>query len=153
MSKWCVQNITHANMLTRIDETYVGTYFLAEKHNCHLHRTTYSISNDTCLLGIQVKIWKYSEILEAMIVGKKMNADNNTRNIILISVSCLMSLEVQSGKNLPSSQKLQLWTSKDIKPLTEIKIIFLVLLSAFIFFTNDERFKYFWAFSYFNLDT
>ena len=62
-----------------------------------------------------------------------MNADNNTRNIILISVSCLMSLEVQSGKNLPSSQKLQLWTSKDIKPLTEIKIIFLVLLSAFIF--------------------
>ena len=62
-----------------------------------------------------------------------MNADNNTRNIILISVSCLMSLEVQSGKNLSSSQKLQLWTSKDIKPLTEIKIIFLVLLSAFIF--------------------
>ena len=112
---------------------YVGTYFLAEKHNCHLHRTTYSISNDTCLLGIQVKIWKYSEILEAIIVGKKMNADNNTRNIMLILVSCLMSLEVQSGKNLPSSQKLQLWTSKDIKPLTEIKIIFLVLLSAFIF--------------------
>ena len=48
--QWCIQNIIHANMLTRIDETYVGTYFLAEKHNCHLHRTTYSISNDTCLV-------------------------------------------------------------------------------------------------------
>ena len=47
--------------------------------------------------------------------------------------SLLMSLEVQIGKNLPSSQKLQLWTSKDIKPLTKIKIIFLVSLSAFIF--------------------
>ena len=29
-------------------------------------------------------------------IGKKMNADNNTKNIILISVSGLMSLEVQS---------------------------------------------------------
>ena len=67
---------------------------------------------------------KCSEILDVLIVVKKMNADNNTRNIILISVSCLMSLEVQSGKNLPSSQKLQLWTSKDIKPLTEIKIVY-----------------------------
>ena len=86
-------------------------------------------------LGIQVKIWKCSEILEALIVGKKVNADNNTRNIILISVNCLTSLalEVQSGKNLPSSQKLQLWTSKDTKPLTKIKIIFLEFLSAFIF--------------------
>ena len=59
---------------------------------------------------------------------KKLNADNDTRTIILILVSCLMSLEVQIGKNLPSSQKLQIWTSKDIKPLTEIMIAFLVLL-------------------------
>ena len=104
-------------------------------------------------LGIQVKIWKCSEILEALIVGKKMNADNNTKNIILISVSGLMSLEVQSCNFWEDGRFFPLWTSKDIKELTKIKIIFLVLLSEFIFFTNDERLNYFCAFSYFILDT
>ena len=85
------------------------------------------------MLGIQVKIWKFSEILEALIVGKKMNADNNTKNIILISVSGLMSLEVQSCNFWEDGRFFPLWTSKDIKQLTKINIIFLVLLSAFIF--------------------
>ena len=35
------------------------------------------------VVGIQVKMWTCSEILEALFVGKKMNADNNTENIIL----------------------------------------------------------------------
>ena len=85
-------------------------------------------------LGIQVKIWKCSEIVEALIVGKKMNADNNTKNIILISVSSLMSLEVQSCNFWEDGRFFPLWTSKDIKPRNEIKIISLVLLSAFILY-------------------
>ena len=89
--------------------------------------------NNIYKLGIQVKIWKCSEILEVLIVGKKMNADNNTKNIILISVSGLMSLEVQSCNFWEDGRFFPLWTSKDIKQLTEIKIIFLVLLPAFIF--------------------
>ena len=64
---------------------------------------------------------------------KKINADNNTKNIILISVSGLMSLEVQSCNFWEDGRFFPLGTSEDIKQLTEIKIIFLVLLSAFIF--------------------
>ena len=84
-------------------------------------------------LHYQVSISIYSKILEALIVGKKMNADNNTKNIILISVSGLMSLEVQSCNFWEDGRFFPLWTSKDIKQLTKIRIIFLVLLSEFIF--------------------
>ena len=51
----------------------------------------------------------------------------------MILVSVLMSLEVQSCNFWEDGRFFPLWTSKDIKQLTKIKIIFLVLLSAFIF--------------------
>ena len=79
-----------------------------------------------------------------------MNADNNTKNKFLISLSRLMSLEVQSC-NLEDFFHFE--PPKDIKQLSEIKDLFLVLLSAFIFVYTNERLQIFWAFSYFNLDT
>ena len=63
----------------------------------------YSTSRTVCAArqkaSVEIKcsgIWSENQMLNNGNIGKKMNADNNTKNIILISVSSLMSLEVQS---------------------------------------------------------
>ena len=72
--------------------------------SCTGHKNIYSTSHSLCAArqkaSVEIKcsgIWSENPMLNnGTNIGKKMNADNNTKNIILISVSGLMSLEVQS---------------------------------------------------------
>ena len=61
--------------------------------------------------------WKLVDVLLVLIIFYKMNTDNDTLLKFWFHVAILITKQVQSWKNLTSSQRLQLWTCFVIKPV------------------------------------